>query len=374
MIDKLVLRAEFQTDPLDFRIQDLEIPLEGSLEPDGSLYNLRHPWESLPSSYGGVAFKVFDMTHLKDGIAWIELKASPAKVMQGHNLYGSDNLAECAFALVEVLGKHYPQILDDIAIDTWQVAEADITFASWAGNEREASNFINSLAQVSKGQTRARTGYSGTVYFGKKNSRLKKIKVYDKFKEIVSWMAKEDRRGDQNNILQYYTPELLEWAKGMVRWEATLKHRWFERRGISTNLFELRKNWNSQKFWTEAMKDLFEALDGEEMKIVKDPEIEQRLKDQFLTINAKTGNITYGKAMSAYRTYRAIKAEGYEEAKRQSTSRTFYRHLEMLKKVGLSRALLQNLTGNAGGAEIVPLIRYAKVEFGEQTPPWAEAS
>ena len=38
-----------------------------------------------------------------------------------------------------------------------------------------------------------------------------------------------------------------------------------------------------------------------------------------------------------------IKAEGYDEAKRQSSKPTFYRHIWKLQTVGLSRAYLRFL-------------------------------
>ncbi|HCE3704919.1 TPA: hypothetical protein NG682_003672, partial [Vibrio parahaemolyticus] len=52
--------------------------------------DLRHPYQSLPTSFTGMAFKIFQGTPLRD--ACVELKASPAKILQGHNVYGSTNI------------------------------------------------------------------------------------------------------------------------------------------------------------------------------------------------------------------------------------------------------------------------------------------
>jgi II/X family phage/plasmid replication protein len=108
MIDKLVLRCDFlrvrgglgDDRWPDFQLAALGIPLEQSIDAEGQVYNTRHPWESIPSSYEGMAFKVFD--HRFDPLDkfYIEIKASPAKLMQGHNVYGSSDFttAVCTFA------------------------------------------------------------------------------------------------------------------------------------------------------------------------------------------------------------------------------------------------------------------------------------
>ena len=389
MIDMLVLRCSIRTDievtytsfgsPIFtdnnnfLDIRKLEIPLECSIDTDGMTHNLRHVWEKIPSHFSNLAFKVFDLRDAKDPAFYIEIKASPAKIMQGHNICGSDDLRACSLSLIEVLYQTYPTLSDYLeeGLKAWKVAHVDITYHSHAKNEHEADMFINALGLVRQGQTKARTGYSGTVYFGKKNSRIKKIKVYNKYKEIIEFMKSIERAGDPNNILAIYTEELKGWARGMVRWEVSLKSRWFQRRGISTNLVEMIKQFKPIDYWKEATSDLFTALEGEEMRILQDDKILDKLRAVFFTINSKTGNITYGKANAAYRTFRAIKTEGYDVVFNSETiSRSsFYSHLSMLKDIGISRIVMQNLKGDGLGAEVIPFIRYVTVDFGNQFPP-----
>jgi II/X family phage/plasmid replication protein len=367
MIDKLVMRCRFHNAE-DFDLKSLSIPLQATLDPDGEMYALRHAWESIPSSFTDLAFKVFDAT--EDHDPFIEIKASPAKLKQGHNVYGSDDLGECAYTLIEVLFKGYPALFGDLDYSSWEVVETDVTYHSWADSEHQAQEFIRALTNVSKGQTKNRTGYDSTAYFGKKNSRLKKIKVYLKLLEIMGFIQAEQRRGDPRKLLQHYPPELLDWCKGMIRWEASLKKRWFERRGIPTNLFEMVKVFDAQAYWKEALSDLFEALEGKHMKTVRDEDVRNDLRRLFPTINQKTGTITYGKADAAYRTYRAIKSDGWIEVKSTMSDSSFYRHLDMISECGLSRAYLQNL--HQGGCEVIPFIRYATVEFRNQYPDFVK--
>lgn len=393
MIDMLVLRCPFRQvfdtsysasgiptvhEVLKTRISlaDLKIPLESSLDAHGEEIALHHAWESIPSSYANMAFKVFDF---RDSFAqnreiqdfYIEIKASPAKIMQGHNLFGSDDLWECAEALIHLLIDTYPHLIEYLEQKHWSVEQVDITYHSRCKTENEALQFVNALQNVSNGQTRARTGYSGTAYFGKSNSRIKKIKVYVKLLEVLNGLAKLKRSGDARGIAKHYTDELLEWAKGLVRWEASLKTRWFERRNISNNLFELSKVFDAQRYWKEATYDLFAALEGKEMRIIKDENIEKALKEKFPTINARSGKLTYGQANSAYRVYRSIKTEGWIETKRTTGDGTFKRAVEMLHDCGLSRAVLQNLKGDGLKCEVIPFIRYIEIDFSEQTPAFA---
>lgn len=366
------------TETLRSRISlaDLKIPLEAALDPQGQQVALVHKWEKVPSSYANMAFKVFDFrgsTNRDIDDFFIEIKASPAKLMQGHNLYGTDNLWPCAEHLIHLLIDTYPHLIEQLDQRYWTVEQVDITYHSWCKTENEALQLVNALQNVSNGQTRARTGYSGTVYFGKSNSRIKKIKVYVKLLEVLNFLAKEKKAGDKKGILQHYTDDLLNWSKGMVRWEASLKTRWFQRRGISHNLFDLCRVFDAQSYWKESTLDIFKALEGKEMRIIKDEKIEQQLKEKFPTINSRSGKITYGKALSAYNVYRTIKAVGWIEAKRTATSQNvFWGAVEKLHEIGLSKAVLQNLQGDGLKCEVIPFVRYIEINFNEQTPAFAK--
>ncbi len=78
MIDWLTLRIPFKPEHVNFRqidfsgefpsytisnvvpLSQLGIPLEVYFDSDGDRSGERHPWESIPSSFSGMAFKVFD--------------------------------------------------------------------------------------------------------------------------------------------------------------------------------------------------------------------------------------------------------------------------------------------------------------------------
>lgn len=381
MIDKLVLRCDFLKTTFlnggfswaNFQLAELCVPLEQSIDSDGTVHNTRHPWESIPSSYESMAFKIFDHRYDPLDRFYIEIKASPAKIMQGHNVYGSDDIYDCSAHLLELLCMTYPQLVERLDHNTWELVQIDLTYSSRAVDDREARLFINALQNVSYGQTKSRTGYDGTAYFGKKNSRLKKIKVYLKSAEVLETVKNNDKRKDGEIYNEVYTPELLEFSKGLIRWEVSLYHRYFERLGISTKLKDIFKNQTLtpaflQTYWRLATHDLFTALKGQHMKLINDNEIQDALRAKYTKISEKTGKESTALADSAYRTYRDIRRDGWEITQGLMARNTFYTHVKMLTECGLSRAALQNMNGLDDGAQIIPFVRFIEVNFGAQFP------
>ncbi len=384
MIDKLVLRCDFHKVGYparwpNFHLVELGVPLEQSVNRDGQVFRTRHPWESIPSSYESMAFKIFDNRY--DGLDqfYIEIQASPAKLMLGHNVFGSDDFYDCCQTLIDLLCTTYPELVPYLDFDSWCLRHIDITYSSRAKDDREARAFINALGNVSFGQTKSRTGYDGTAYFGKKNSRLKKIKVYLKPAEVKETIRRNVSKPDGELLNEVYTPELLDYSTALIRWEVSLYHRYFERLGISLRLDDIFHN-NSfapnhlQTYWQLATLDLFTALKGQTMKIVKDTDIQDQLRAKFAKVG-KTGKVSTALADAAFRTYREIRRDGWSVVIDLMTTSsgqrgTFNRHVKMLTECGLSRAALQNMNGLNDGADIIPFVRFIEVDFGAQFPGW----
>jgi II/X family phage/plasmid replication protein len=386
VIDKLVLRCSFLKEErikgdwrwIDVHLGSLGVPLEQSIDREGAVFNTRHPWESIPSSYDSMAFKVFDHRYDKLDSFYIEIKASPAKIMQGHNVYGSSDIYDCSMHLIELLCMTYPQVADLLDHNSWFMSQIDLTFSSRASSDREARDFINALSHVSHGQTKSRTGYDGTAYFGKKNSRLKKIKVYSKGPEVDQTIKDNESRKDGHLLNEVYTEQLRAFAFGLIRWEVSLFHRHFERLNISTRLKDIFKQ-NTftpeylQSYWRLAMADIFKAMEGQTMKILNDEDILTALRARYSTLSKRTGKISTSAPDSAFRTFRDIRRDGWEVTKKTLPHNTFYRHINMICRSGVSKAALQNMNGLANGATIIPFVRFIQVDFASQFPDWYQA-
>jgi len=254
---------------------------------------------------------------------------------------------------------------------SWYLAQIDTTYSSRAKNDKEAKRFINALSKVSSGQTKSQTGYDGTAYFGKKNSRLKKIKVYAKHSEVLATIKKNEKKKD----VFEYSEQLLDFSKGLIRWEVSLYHRYFERMGISCYLSDIIQNntFSSEKlrhFWGLGTADLFKALKGQEMKVVDDNAILDTLRAQFSKTSPKTGKVSTVLADSVFRTYLSLRRDGWEATKSLMQIRNFNKHIKILCECGLSRAALQNMNGLDDGSEIVSFAEFTDVNFDAQHPDW----
>lgn len=105
------------------------------------------------------------------------------------------------------------------------------------------------------------------------------------------------------------------------------------------------------------------------MHLHDDKSIQESLKANFYR-ETKSGK-SYSKANRLFNFYNAIKTRGFETVYRDTDRATFGRYLDDLKKAGLSRAQLQNLTGET--TNVIPLIRLINVDFNTQHPDgWQE--
>ena len=89
--------------------------------------DLYAPYESLPSSFTDMAFKFFDTG--RNCLPYVELKASPAKLLQGHNVFGSDDIAQGAYEMLGLLVESYPKLCSVLDFTNIEVLHIDCTFS-----------------------------------------------------------------------------------------------------------------------------------------------------------------------------------------------------------------------------------------------------
>lgn len=367
MIDMIVLRCSFLREYRLLQLDSLPITREFRKDESGYITNVRHPWESLPSYYHSLAVKVNAPC---SGAAvqyqpYVEIKASPAKIMFGHNVYGSDNLSVCSYALISEFTNHYPEILDMLDINSWRVISLDITYASFCDTESDAKQVISFLSNISHGQTKSsKNQYDTTSYFGSTTSRLKRSKVYLKHIEVLVSLdrLKKNRlvpRVKYDRIKEVHTDSILEFSKKMIRWESTVKSRWLERNGYSTDLMELSQDFDAKEIWSKSMSDVFKSFQGQTMKHINEDNIFQELQKHFKKRKAK----------NLYNFYKDIKTEGYQLASSENyiSRASLMRYLNDFSSLGYSKAYLQNIKPN-GHINIIPLVRFTSVDFGKQYP------
>lgn len=157
----------------------------------------------------------------------LEISGNPAKFLQGHNLFGCEDLPALAAAFVRqvyrVIG-YEASVLELEAIDAGKmcVSRIDINRNSDFGNEGRALAAIRALSECSHMSHRGRGSLvkEGTVYWGEK-SRYFSLKAYAKAQELRKHRLPKDLP---------MVADLSKFAEGIVRrevtiWARELRHR-----------------------------------------------------------------------------------------------------------------------------------------------------
>lgn len=331
---------------------------------------LRTKFESLPSSHSGMAMKIYDRGLNSE--PFVMIKCSPAKLLQGHNLYGFDDLYKAGSNMLALLSASYPELFEMLDVERSVVSEIDLNYSVFIDNPENKKLFLDHLRYTSKGQTKNRNdNYATSIYFGAKNSRLKKLKVYSKFEEMKEDLKNVKSKGYDRSADTIKKLLKTDRCKNAVRFEATIKKRYFERRGIKTNFFDMcryfiKNDWAYEALFNDAWRDIFEALDGQEITKMNDNEIYTNIYDAFHTVDKK-GNVRTTKVNRIFSFYQTMKILGYEHVKNITSESAFYRNITDLKNCGLSHSFLQNLNKDSG-ALVIQMSRFIKIDFNNQVP------
>lgn len=388
MIDKLVLHIPFKLEHISWAgssgneigyipIESLPFDIEttGNIirHPDGSTSHeeLKTKFESLPSSHSGMAFKIFENGMNCD--PFVMIQCSPAKLLQGHNLFGFDDIAKSGVNMLSLLSDVYPDLYEMLDITGSEVSEFDINYSIFIENPKTKKLLLDHLRWTSKGQTKNRgDNYATTIYFGTKNSRLKKLKVYSKHEEMIEDSKKMLKKGYKESAELISNLLETDRAKNAVRFESTIKKRFLERRGIPINFFKLSEylklnKWAYKALFEDAWKDIFEALKGQNMKVMNDDAIYQAIYDNYHTIDPRSGNARTQKVNRLYSFYQTMKSLGFDHLKTITSKSAFNRNISDLTACGLSHSTLQNLK-KEDGATIYQIAHLIKIDFSNQVP------
>lgn len=342
--------------------------------------DIYHAYESLPTSFTGMALKV----HL-DGYFFphITIKASPAKILQGHNVFGSDDMALAFQEMTYWLDVAYPTLYGMLAIEQSEIIKIDVTYMSRVKSPKQVRQAIDFMSRISNGQTKPtkKKKFETTVYWGGATSRLIRQKCYSKYDEFLSQLddyKKQAKKGDTHarKVVNVMSDErLLEIARNSLRWECTFMKRWLERNDLPTKVIDFIEHQKATPdllptLWRRGFSKIFEAIEGQEMIFHDDERILNKLKLEFGKQLA-SGKISYRKAINLYGFFKQLQAIGYDEIKSQRlySSSQFNRLVADLCIAGFSKAYLQNLHVVEQG-EVIPFVQLINVDFANQTPDW----
>ncbi|HCA5147425.1 TPA: DNA replication protein [Acinetobacter baumannii] len=395
MLDKIEMRIPVDASLVEVRddgkycifgfdLLDLSIrfdAMEVYKDEDGEKHHqvLRHPYSRLPTSYTKMAFK---FVHEGAVYPYVQIKASLAKLLQGHNVFGSDDIEQGAYEMIGFLHMAYPVLTKMLDWTRAWVSHIDVTYSAKLSDQTTAKKVLDFLANVSNGQTRlSNKRFDSSVYWGGQTSKLVNHKYYlkhDKFLsqfEELKQLAKKNDKSAQRVVDVMSDSRLINWTVGLLRFESRLKKRWLERNGVPTNLYELiafqKANPNLlQTLWTKATHGIFDAMRGQTVKLINDESVLEAISNSPIVVT-NSGKVSQTRIRNIYATYCLIREHGLEKLAEMLPKPTFYRHLSELCECGFSKAFLQNLHDNKA-KNVIPFMKLVEIDFSQQLPEWYE--
>ncbi|YCO05171.1 phage/plasmid replication protein, II/X family [Vibrio sp. VNB-15] len=347
------------------------------------------PYQTIPSSFTDIACKAFD-SDPRANTYWpfFELKASPAKVMQGHNVYGSENLRLGIEYMLDALATAQPDLFELLDVGMGEIVQLDCTYSISMASKDVLRQTLKALSNISNRSIRpARNAdYDSSVYFNKasKNSpdagRTKELLVYSKSDEVDVQARELDRKRRKENTSRYdrvlaalNDPELRQFAACRLRFEGRAKKRFIMREVGSCNIWKVLRHAEQfeqingysycEYLFKRLFGDLLDAVKGEELAIYNDDKIKRLLRLTYQSITPN-GNVSYAKADRVYGFYTRLCDRGWGEVKGAMNKATFYRNVKELQAIGLSRADLQQLAEG----DRMPLSQILTFDFDKQRP------
>ncbi|MCK4109424.1 phage/plasmid replication protein, II/X family [Acinetobacter radioresistens] len=340
-----------------------------------SVSGLNVPFKQLESSFSGIAMKVNHAPTI--GTPHILLKASPAKLLLGHNIYGYDDINSGIILILYTLILKCPHLCQYLDFNSAELRMLDINYSFKMKSKEECLYLLDYLRNVSFGQTKAnedeKLKYRETTYFGNKDSKHKFIRMYYKHDEVIKTLTSKNKQ-QKNNVTDHQikvlsNPELIEFSKNLLRVEAAIRKVWIEKKFGSTLLSEVVKsNVSVSGLWCDAMSDLFKAVGDVTLKNQSDESVREQINKLYVTYT-RSGKESYTTANNIYAFYRLIVSDGYSAVQKTTAESTFFKRIKQLEDVGISRAQLQNYKSiDSNTRNIVPFVKIVDLTNVVQAP------
>jgi len=191
-----------------------------SIDPDGTVEWATKKRRAITGSHE-MTMQVRTCTHTPDQCTHLAITGNPAKFLQGHNLWGSDDIHALAMEVGHRVARllHIELHADDVA--QWKagaikLTRVDATLMFHLANQGEVLCWLRAAEQTGYMAHRGR-GYlknGSTLYYGEKSRRWT-LKAYAKGLEVLANIKKQPAIRD--------LPHALEYAAKSLRVELELK-------------------------------------------------------------------------------------------------------------------------------------------------------
>ena len=336
----------------------------------GELY---HPYEALPSDYTDMAVKFY--TNTMNTVPYVELKASPLKLLQGHNVYGFESIELGAFHMLGMLLEAFPQLAPILDVEKTEVLCLDTTYLFRLPHQNMVQPVLDYMANLASGHRKARqVKYDNYITWGNDAASVRP-KAYGKFEEVKSQLNKVQKKAEKgcmrSKSLVIAMHDVLPFANAVLRLEGRITKTYLTKNGYPSNLYELIKLQNEQpelllRLWHVAFDPILDTMKGKYMNFSSDGEILDLLKSKLVTYT-KTNKPSYTKANNAFKFYSLMRQVGLDATKKLYSEAQFYKCLNSLLDCGVSKSHLQNLNKNPNG-KVIPFVRLLELKMCDQLP------
>lgn len=371
MLDKLVFRIPVDAQHIDvssdgkyyiFGLDVLDLGIRISShsvykDDEGNVRHkaLSHPYSRLPTSFTEMAFKFFHEGYYSP---YVELKCSPAKILQGHNVYSTDWIEQGAVEMLGFLAVTHPELYALLDIGATEVMHLDVTYSARFRNDNEVQQVIDVMRNMSTQHVRKSSKasyYKNTVYFGAESSKRFARKAYGKSCEFESQLeeltklAKKNDKNAQRVVAVMSSPELQQFAKGLLRFETGVKAYALRELNIPTNLWQLiryqRQHPNFLRdLWVKANASIFKAFEGQTMRATDHDSVRQQIFAQFPKVKSQD-KISFTKVDQIFNFYLFLELNGHTEAKLKYED-NYFRHIGDLIACGFLEDYIKNIAVN----------------------------
>lgn len=336
----------------------------------GDLY---HPYEALPSDYTDMAVKFY--TNTMNTVPYVELKASPLKLLQGHNVFGFESIELGAFHMLGMFFEAFPKLSGILDVDNTEVLCLDTTYLFRLPHQNMVQPVLDYMANLASGHRKARqVKYENYITWGNDAASVRP-KAYGKFEEVKSQLNKIQKQADKgcqrSRSLVIAMTNALPFANAVLRLEGRICKTYMTKNGIPSNLFELIKLQHERPdlllhLWRVAFDPILDTMKGKYMNFSSDGEILDLLKSKLVTYT-KTNKPSYTKANNAFKFYSLMRQVGLDATKKLYSEAQFYKCLNSLLECGVSKSHLQNLNKNPNG-KVIPFVRMFELKMCDQMP------
>lgn len=337
----------------------------------GDLY---HPFEALPSDYTDMAVKFY--TNTMNTIPYVELKASPLKLLQGHNVFGFESIELGAFHMLGMFLEAFPKLAQILDIDKTEVLCLDTTYLFRLPHQNMVQPVLDYMANLASGHRKAReVKYNNYISWGNDGASVRP-KAYGKFEEVKAQLNKIQKQADKgcmrSKSLVMAMHDALPFANAVLRLEARITKTYLTKNGYPSNLFQLIKLQHEQpelllRLWHVAFDPILDTMKGKYMNFSSDGEILDLFKSKLVTYT-KTGKPSYTKATNAMKFYSLVRQMGLQATQKLYSKSQFHKSLNSLLECGISKSHIQNLHKNPNG-KVIPFVRMFELKMCDQLPP-----